>query len=359
MMQGQLVRALSRVQTVFGAERKDEPPFVDDPLFVTRGNPAFVEHDKMGFRNARIPRGPALAVVGDSQVYGSRLARDEAWPQLAGIMAKADVYNCAVPGWGGLQYALVMNEVLRLRPKAVLVCPYMGNDIYESFVHARSSDAPLARTLLGDADLNPPLPDSTIHAGTEAALRRAAAENPGLDPAQLLALCSERGVPNFHYARLEKAEFYLTEHSRTPFEDLDQPAVATGFNVLRQALAHARDAALAAGTAFGVMPIPTREYLVWLRRDEATLQNPEALDHHGHTEQRLLDALSDFCRDRNINHFELAPTLARYVGQGAYFQHSLDGHPSPKGARIIANAINLRILPTLRRTQASTLYPLY
>jgi len=365
MPQTHLLRVLSKVQalstTVFGqgAAPRDIPQFLDDPGFITHGNPDHHDHDKLGFRNAGVPRGPQLVVLGDSQVYGSRLARDEAWPQLVERMAKKPVYNCAVPGWGGLQYALAMDDVLRLRPKAVLVCPYLGNDMYEAYTHSRLSEAPLAQTLLGDVSPALPLPDGTIHAGTEGILRRYAANHDGLDPSQLLALCSECGEPNFHHARIGKAEFFLTEHSRTPFEDLEQPAVAAGFDITCRALAHARDAALAVGAAFAVMPIPTREYMVWLRRDDAELQNPGLLEQHGQVELRLLTALMDFCRDRAIPTFDLAPSLAKYVSEGAYFQYSLDGHPSPKGARVIANIVNLRVLPELRHKARSTLYPLY
>lgn len=365
MAQAQFAQAKTTLQTLsaalFGTGRgkADAPPFVDDAAYITRGNPAHPEHDRLGFRNVALPRRPRLAVVGDSQTYGTHVARGESWPAQAARMLKADVYSAAVPGWGSLQYALTMDDILRQRPKTVLVCPYLGNDIYEAYVHARISTAPLAKSLLQGIDTTAPPPDGSIHFGMQDTLARRRRETPDLDEHQLLALCAERDEPNIHRTRIDKAEFYLTEHSRTPFEDLDQPAVAAGFTITMRALAYARDAARSAGAAFGVMPIPTREYLVWLRRGDAELQRPELLDRHGAVESRLLDALQAACRDKSIRFFDPAPELRRFVGSGMYYQHSLDGHPSPLGTRLLANFAAHRVLPDLHSTAGAALYPLY
>lgn len=348
-----------------GQAPADIPRLVKDPALLLRGNPEHPEHDARGFRNRAVVQGAELAVIGDSQVYGACVRAEQCWPfrldaELSGGKGSA-VYNAGLDGWGSAQYALAAEELLPLGPKRMLVCLYLGNDMAEAFQCAKVSTAPLARSFWEPAWDGLPLADLSAKDRAERAMAEFSALHPELAHEDVLSLLAQRVEPDVTPCAIEGSRFYLTERFRLAVQDLAQPAVAQGLAITRKVLAHLRSLSLNYGFSLGVMLIPTREYLVYLRRGETVLPDHQALDALGAAEARMHAELSDACAELGLPCFELAGHLKHFIGGRIYPQNSRDGHPNAKGCELIARYVKDRVLPGLgpSRGESGGLYPMY
>ncbi|MBW2270850.1 MAG: hypothetical protein JRH16_19995 [Deltaproteobacteria bacterium] len=104
-----------------------------DPELGKRGSPEFADHDEAGWRNPSRPERAPIVAIGDSQTWGSEVARDDTWPQIAERALGFPVYNISLGGYGVYQYARLIDDALDLQPALILVALYDGNDFYDTF----------------------------------------------------------------------------------------------------------------------------------------------------------------------------------------------------------------------------------
>jgi hypothetical protein len=357
-LQGYLGNAAS------GQPAHDIPRHIHDPAMLMRGNPDHPEHDALGMRNQAVPDQAELMVIGDSHVYGAGVSAGQCWPYRLQAESGQPVYSAAVEGWGSVQYALALEELLCLSPRRVVVGLYTGNDIAEAFQCARASTSPLAKSFWNPSWAALPLADLTAKDRADRAVVRLAAERPDSSPEDILAHLGQRGEPDVNPCAIEASRFYLCEHFRHAVQDLSHPAIAAGLMITRKALGHLRDLSLNYGFALGVMLIPTREYLVATRLDEAEVRDRETLEQLGLAEATMLSELRSACADLDLPCFDLSGYLRHFVGGRIYPQDSQSGHLNAKGCELVARYVRDRVLPGLdttqhMRTAVGGVYPMY
>ncbi|PKN08275.1 MAG: hypothetical protein CVU73_07400 [Deltaproteobacteria bacterium HGW-Deltaproteobacteria-8] len=343
---------------------QDIPRSLHDPVMLLRGNPDHPEHDALGMRNPEVPAQAELIILGDSQVYGSCVSADQCWPRRLEAESGAVVYNAGVEGWGSVQYAVGLEELLSLAPRRVVVCLHTGNDIAEAFQCARASTSPLAKSFWNPDWAALPLADLSAKDRAERAVARLAAERPDLGPEEILAELGLRGEIDVNPCAIESSRFYLAEHFRHAVQDLSHPAIAAGLMITRKVLGHLRDLSLNYGFALGVMLIPTREFLVSTRLHEAEVRDRETLEQLGAAEATMLGELRLACADLDLPCFDLSGYLRHFVGSRIYPQNSRIGHPNAKGCELIARYVRDRVLPGLDsshhiRAAVGGVYPMY
>ena len=342
-----------------GDNPMDIPRHTKDSRYLLRGNPDFLEHDAGGFRNTSIPHRADVLTIGDSQVYGACVRSDQAWPFQLQAMLEKTVYNAGMEGWGVVQYAMAAEELASMNPSLLVVSIYTGNDIYESFLAAKQSTHPLARSFWKPDYDGLLLPELSGKRASDAAVRKGMETTPDQSEGEVLARLSERGVTDCTLCEVEGSSFYLTENFRRVVQDHDHPAIQAGFAIAEKALIHIQSLALSYGFGLQVVLIPTREYLVHSRIDDVRMENTDALVRLGEAEQKTLDRLKGYCSDKSIACLDLSEHLTHYIGSRIYPQDSRDGHPNAKGCRIIANYLNAKLRPALMKAEESGVYPLY
>ncbi|HEX8291483.1 MAG TPA: SGNH/GDSL hydrolase family protein, partial [Pyrinomonadaceae bacterium] len=97
-------------------------------------------HDANGFRNDAVPAHADLVALGDSQTWGVNAERAGAWPQQLSKMSGRGVYNMGVSGYGPVQYWALTGKALTFSPEVIVVGVYMGNDLYDAYKLAYTSD---------------------------------------------------------------------------------------------------------------------------------------------------------------------------------------------------------------------------
>ncbi len=337
----------------------DIPRHLKDTGYLIRGNPDYIEHDSRGFRNTAVPLTADVVTVGDSQVYGACVKADQSWPFQLQTMLEKTVYNAGMEGWGAVQYAMAADDLASMRPSLMVLGIYAGNDVYESFVAARQSSHPLARSLWNPAYEGLLLPELSGKQASDAAVRKGMETTPDQSEGEVLERLSERGLADCARCEIEGSRFYLTEDFRRVVQDHDHPAIQAGFSIAEKALAHIQSLAVSCGFGLQVVLIPTREYLVYSRIRDVRMKSVDALTRLGEAEQKTLDRLSGFCADKAIACLDLSQHLKHYIGSRIYPQDSRDGHPNAKGCRIIANYLNAKLRPALARAEEGGVYPLY
>lgn len=347
-----------------GQAPQDIPRNIHDPAFLMRGSPEHPEHDALGMRNREVPSQAELVVIGDSQVYGACVRAEQCWPFRLQVESGQPVYNAGVEGWGSVQYALAVEELLSLSPRRIIVSLYTGNDIAEAFQCARASTSPLAKSFWNPDWAGLPLADLSAKDRADRAVARLTAERPDQGHDEILAELGQRGEPDVVPCTIEASRFYLTDQFRLAVQDLSHPAIAAGLMITRKVLGHLRDLSLNYGFALGIMLIPTREYLVSTRLDEAEVRDRQALERLGLAEATMLGELRSACADLDLPCFDLSGYLRHFVGGRIYPQDSRDGHPNAKGCELIARFVRDRVLPGLQasnhvRAAVGGVYPMY
>lgn len=102
-----------------------------------------IKHNALGMRDREIaakPEKTRIAVLGDSFVWGFGVNVNERLTEIAAQDLAADeveILNFGVVGYGPIQYYLMLDQVLALKPKAVIVCLSLWNDFHDNVVWRR------------------------------------------------------------------------------------------------------------------------------------------------------------------------------------------------------------------------------
>lgn len=323
----------------------DIPRLLADPAWLLRGNPEHPEHDVLGLRNPQGIQTPELAVIGGAQVYGEGLTPEQSWPAVLDRSMGGCVLNAGLIGWGSVQYAMQAEFLTRLSPRRVLVCLTPASDLALAFNTARVSRSPLASSFFEPAWSALPHPDHSAIFDAAKTIETLAAQRPDLAETDLLALLAQAGDPDINPCVLDASRFYLAEHALFAMQDLEHPAVAAGLTITVKALRHLRRLSLERRFSLTILLLPSREYLVAQRLDEAQVRDRESLERLGLGEAAVLGELRAACAGLGLRCFDLTGYLKAFAGSRIFVQNSRQGRLSAKGCELLARFVRERVLP--------------
>ena len=360
---------------------------LDDDELVWRPHPGHPDHDRKGFRNARIPNEIKVLVLGDSQTYGTGVKRDETWVHQLGTVLKEPTYSMAYGGYGPLHSLILFDEALELQPNEIIEAMYTGNDLYDSYLlvyvnnrapEHRSKDAVILDAIdVAEAEDPgaPKLPwlqkpqkepqaarrdtvatnsargilseHSRLYGFLRACRRVVTQATRGKEDAGLLwskdweltrDLALER-PDNFHVVEIDTFKTILTPQYRRAALDTNDPRVAEGLRLSLEAIREMNATAYSLGITYRVLLIPTKE-LVFKELMEESDPLPASVAELSTAEEYVLETIKHFLEEENIPYLEVLPILRGCIKEGQQpYQITPDGHPNRIGHRAIAEAV--------------------
>ena len=311
-----------------------EPLLVADPLLKFRGNPAFPEHDSRGFRNPAALDRADVVLLGDSMTHGVEVSPDETWGHVLATETGAAVYNMAISGWGPSQAAFVLPDALALKPKTVLYGFYFGNDLVDVLaVPPPPPEASGESRILPRRKVAVPCGETGASAAGRAGFVSRHSLVYGLVRDVFRTSAGPRAIrttfQGARYRTVFSAPYYLC------FLDRSDPRIRRGFEIVKSVLlGMARDVE-AAGAAFAVALLPTKESVFAPRVTD--LDAHEGLAALVAAESRLRDELTDVLRANGVPVIDLLPPLRGAPEQP--FPRGADNHPNVTGHRAIGLAV--------------------
>jgi lysophospholipase L1-like esterase len=344
------------------------PSWLPDEQLLYRPNPAHPGHDARGFRNPEALARADLVALGDSQTYGSGVSTEEAWPQLLARQTGRSVYNMAFPGWCPVQSLLLADEALALRPRVVIEAFYAGNDLYDAFAitygrdslrDLRSADpgvlAAVKRlerqsSLEAQASVLFDSSTGTLRGWLERqsalfAVTRTVAirtlEVVGLRATgwpRARAAC-ERDGSNCEVSEAGDARTLFTPAYRWIGLDPGDVRIAEGERIATEALLRLDARLREGGARLVVLAIPTKERAY---AESGLLRGgpSAAVGRLAAADAALATRLGRALEAQNIPFLDATPALGAALRAGVpCYRESTDGHPSPEGQRVLAEAL--------------------
>ena len=287
-----------------------------------RGDFAFsFTTDEHGFRNASPwPEKADIVVVGDSMGFSFGVGDEAAWTSLVQeALPEITLLNLSVIGTGPQQYLEVLQRHgYALEPDLVLFTLFPGND-------------------LSDAEAF----DEWRRSGTERGLREWRAVGDGEQPQRTLVdrvveasyvLAVVRDVRRNLASPFASETMAVDDGSRlrlAPTAYVQQALMAEpdhpAFGLVMEVIGEAREQALAQGSRFVVLLVPTKEevYLHLL----------------GRSYPPLVATFAAALDERGIDRLDLSLALRDAAGDGALLYFEVDGHPNERGYTVIADAV--------------------
>jgi hypothetical protein len=324
---------------------------VPDTVLRIRLPPGAGGHDAWGFRNERVPASADVVTIGDSQTYGVSAPAHESWPAQLARLTGLQVYNLALGGYGPVQYhELFRSRARELRPHAILVGFYYGNDLWDAYatVYGLKHWAALRRpnwtsisdtsgpTAARDVALAPVRDWLARHSvlyrlATYSALGGAARQF------EVTVKGPTGGSVDFIHPA-NGARTRLTPEARLAVLDLRDSTIREGLRLSLDQLDGMATEARTAGIRYLVVLIPTKEwvYAPWLpKRDRAEGSALGLLLQQEAEVHRQVRAGLD---QRGIEYLDLEAALRNAVATGPAYPENEDGHPTSAGYAAIAQA---------------------
>jgi hypothetical protein len=335
---------------------------VPDSVLRIRLSPGAAGHDAWGYRNRRVPDSADVVTIGDSQTYGVSAPANESWPAELARATGLQVYNLALGGYGPVQYhELLSTRARELKPKAVVVGFYYGNDLWDAYTTVYSLPHWAALRRPGWA----PVPDSaTSVVARQVALgpvRHWLARHSVLyrlvtysalggiaRQLEVDATGPTTGTLDFTHPA-HGARTRLTPMARLSALDLRDSTIREGLRLSLDQLNAMANEARATGLRFLVVLIPTKErvYAPWLDR----LEQPEdstlglLLEQESEAHRQVRRSLEE----HGIQYVDLEPVLRTAAAIGPIYPENEDGHPTSAGYAVIARAVATALCPDDRR----------
>ncbi|BFU93997.1 MAG: hypothetical protein NTNFB02_07190 [Nitrospira sp.] len=346
---------------------------VSDPRLVVRIQPNAPGHDERGFRNREQVESADVVVIGDSQTWGVNVSRSETWPSVLAAMSKVKAYSMSLGGWGPLQYELLAGEALALKPQAILIGIYLGNDLFDSCNHVYGTDS-YVKYRHTDEDYSAALADLLVR--LEAANGYARVEDAHKQLAEmgrvprlwqelarrslLIQILMTRGllpsVPSVDELYLtadmtwaldhpEAAALYedgnrstvLTFGYRGVAVDLQNACIREGVRITKDVLTALEALSIRAGVQIGVVLIPTKE-AVYAEIDPSLQRRLDSSFTDLVMNENAIKAdLLGYCKVQRLVCMDAAIRMVEAVKNGSMlYRQDSDGHPIAEGYRQIA-----------------------
>ncbi len=318
-------------ESVFREEdRKSNLLILQDPVSNIRAHPLIFEqgfigpHDILGFRNRQVPNVADVIIIGDSQTYGVNVPIDFNWPSTINKILsnkQLSVYNMSVGGWSGIQYSYIAQYALQLRPRAIIVAFYSGNDPLESFTLAYGSD--IWKEFRMDPDLDK-------------------SDAPQVDfpppKEEEWSVTFSDGVQTVFVPKLRLAS------------NFEHPAVKTGYNILALVAEKITDLARPLNIAVAFTIIPTKELVYAEKIKKEQITAPDDYRKLIANEKKNIDWLQGKITSLpNAMYIDvLTPLQQQALYPSRMYPEGQDGHPLLDGYHVIGKTIARQIDPLFR-----------
>jgi hypothetical protein len=347
-----------------------------------RLSPFYPGNDWRGYRNPGIPDSVDVLAIGDSFTYGYGAEPEYSWPRQLEKLTGRTVYNAGVPGYGPCEYRLVLDELLRLRPRFVMLAILTGNDLSNAYVSAyeekRCSEFrtknPSLLAQLSRLDQDSTLMELAVARGWETTappqaplglvrLRVWLSNNSALyGLVRELRFLLETTKMQHHdrfaedAARPGRVVFAGPSPPRTVFKNpevfmlavnLADPRIREGLRITQSILLDIQAALRARRIGFGVMIVMDKPavYAPVLAEKQTTV--PPAFFKLGALEENMADSLSGFMREHSIPSINVASALRASLRSGvAVYPEWDDHHNNAAGYGVIA-AVAAAQLPAM------------
>ena len=348
---------------------------ISDPKLLHRVAPNSPGHDVRGFRNAASPEAADVVAIGDSQTWGINVRQEETWPSVLSRIGKVSVYSMSLGGWGPLQYEVIAADALLLKPRAVLVGIYFGNDIFDSCNHAYGTDAyPQYRHVEAGhaaalADLHARLKVTVDQTSVDRALQRLTEMGgmarlwqrlarhslivqvlmthgllpaiPSVDELYEMADTVWAGehptVASVH--RWSNGSTVMTYGYRGIAVDLANACIRDGVRITREVLDALKRLDDRTTTQIGIVFIPTKESVYATADRSLRAHMPKEFEDLVRNETTIKEELLDHCKRTHMVCIDAAVRLVEAAQKGmALYKADSDGHPIAEGYRQIAYA---------------------
>ena len=348
---------------------------VPDPKLGHRLAPHTLGHDDRGFRNAGAVTVADVIAIGDSQTWGVNVGREEAWPSVLERVTGVHVYSMSLGGWGPLQYEVLAKDAVALRPRALIVGIYLGNDIFDACNQVYGTDAfPQYRQPGADfsADLsalNARLKSTNDSTRVEQAQAKFQ-ELQGLakfwrrlgDRSLIVQILMTRGwlpdIPSADALYEEADKAWAREHPavasvyqrgqistvmtygyRGTAVDLSNACIRDGVRISREVLTHLKRWSEESHMKIGVLLIPTKESVYGLADETLRPQMTEAYAEMVKNEAAIKEDLLQQCGLIQLPCRDLVHRLIKAAhDEERLYKADSDGHPVANGYRHIALA---------------------
>jgi hypothetical protein len=352
-------------------------PIISDSDLVHKGNPRYPGHDANGFRNRSLPHTVEIVAIGDSHTYGTAVDFDDPWPRILETTTSCSVYNMGFPGYGPLQYAVLAEQAVPLKPRYILVGIYFGNDFYDNwqFYLTRPERYPVPGSLLrpaiereskstlaseiGDFFQSEQTGDNSACADAICSARRLLSQHSSLwgfgravkkrwfKSTSVLDLDFQIAVAALTAEQLKSSSIFNSAGWKTIFttghreaaENNDDPRIRVGYWLTEWAVQRIDDLAKQNGIRPIFVLLPTKESVFATRVQEPAKHKyfiKLTTDENLHRQ-----SLIKFMEHARIDYVDMRPPLESSSVQ-PYFENA-DGHPNVIGHEIIAKRLKQQI----------------
>jgi hypothetical protein len=348
---------------------------VPDPKLGHRLAPHALGHDDRGFRNSGEVTVADVIAIGDSQTWGVNVGREDAWPSVLERVAGIHVYSMSLGGWGPLQYEVLAKDAVALRPRALILGIYLGNDIFDGCNQVYGTDAfPQYRQRGADfsADLsvlNARLKSTNDSTRVEQAQARfQELQGPAKlwrrlgDHSLIVQILMTRGwlpdIPSADTLYEEADKAWAREHPavasvyrrgristvmtygyRGTAVDLSNACIRDGVRITRDVLTRLKQLSDEASLKIGVLLIPTKESVYSLADETVRPQMTQAYREMVANEAAIKENLLAHCGRLKLSCVDLVHRLVKAVhDEELLYKADSDGHPVANGYRHIALA---------------------
>jgi hypothetical protein len=311
--------------------------------------------DDWGFRNPAVPDTADIVAIGDSHTFGNTATMEDSWPHVLGRLSGQRVYTLGMGGYGPNQYFhLFETRALTLKPRAIVVGLYMGDDFENAFLITYGLDHwSRLRALPADKvdfDIWAREPAPSWHKRVRIWLSRNSVVYQLVFHGPILGrLQGETQIRNAELVSPEATSISIPEKNileafrpKGVARNLDQgnEHIREGMRITFALLGEMNERSRAAGIRFIVAVIPTKE-TVFAEHLEARTEL-----HLGPTIRELI-ANERTARDRTfaalraagIEYVDTLPALRAALQDELYARTASDMHPNRNGYRVIAEAI--------------------
>jgi hypothetical protein len=313
---------------------------VDDPIWRHRGNPQFSEHDSFGFRS-EVKMGDAkFLLLGSSHVYGTNLAHHNSWPiilQRSGL----PIYNASMGAWSAMQFALAAQAWVTPQIEKLLVCVYLGFDVYASLKQSVEVGAHRRFSFLNESDGKFGIDWRYRHLRD---LAIGKAREDGCQLLEALRLAHFQGHSDCVPVWVDNTEWWIEPRLRLNSTDLSIPYIARAFEVCEAYLKTIDEVCNSASVKWELCLLPTKEATVLSRAGASQIAGLESSKLIA-SERRLAQQLVQFASARGILCSDLWDLYIESELMDIFDPVPLEGHPGISGAERIGQWIACHHFP--------------
>jgi len=324
---------------------------IDDDILSYRLDSSLGGIDSDGFRNEAVPERADIVAIGDSHTYGVNVDPQYSWPSQLAAMTNMTVYNFGVSGYGILQYAHLINEAIKLKPKYVIIGFFMSNDLkvckllasldyWVEWAKARGYDTEFcfakeeekSRFQLSNFEIFNNAMHETAIGSLITYVWELASQRFSLGTDGQSIVIKHDSNPTIITSET------LASHNMNM--DLTQQEAGLGFNMVKDVLIEAKNRLDKENITLIILLIPSKESIYSEYLEDGDYELPQAYYELLAKERSLLDKFTVFFDDHDIDYVNAAPYVTDAINQSKRVYLDIgDGHPLRAGYEAYAKAV--------------------